>query len=80
MKTKVHLSPEEVKKKVVALRKKLEQAQRQAVEIEQKRREIYQQICDLQATCRHAHTANEMVHNIAEIKTRKFCTDCGAQC
>ncbi len=80
MKTKKTSSSKTIKQKVIALRKKFEQVQRQAVKIEQAGREIKQQIRDLQAMCKHKHTKNEWVTDVAEMKTRKFCTACGAQC
>lgn len=73
------LKPEEVKKKFLALQEEHEETRKQFEEAQAKGREIYQKIRELQNQCPHENTKNVPVMDVAEMKYRDFCTDCGAE-
>ena len=73
------LSPKKVRKQMFALRYESGQIEEEIEEIKRRRCNNNQQIIALQDQCPHKNTREVSVQDVAEIKERTFCTDCGAQ-
>ena len=73
------ISSDTIKGQISALRVEFAQAGERHAEAERAGQVIDRQIRNLQAQCPHQITHETSVLDCAEMKTKRFCQDCGAQ-
>lgn len=72
-------SATEIKGRVSQLREEFETLRQTMQAAEVRGREIDREIRELQRQCPHDHTTEVPVMDVAEMKIRNVCTDCGAE-
>jgi hypothetical protein len=74
----VKMSSTEVKAKMVPLLEAFERARQRVMVAERRGRKIFQKMEALQAQCPHENSVPNFESDVAEMKSRRRCGDCGA--
>lgn len=73
-------APAEVRSRISELRRKLAEAQIRVKEAVRNSWAVEEEIKILQAQCPHENVGEYFVQDVAEMKSQRFCKDCGAKC